>query len=70
MTFDVHNKRAMLTILLATCEVTRDAGLELNPETERDVARLIEQTRAELAALGDGTATAHDFSLPPRDSGA
>ena len=56
----------MLTILLATCEVTREAEIELNRETKRDLERLIQRTRAELAALGDDTATAHVLSLLPR----
>ena len=58
----------MLTILLATCEVTRDADIELGRETKDDLERLIERTRAELVALGDGTTTAHAPSPPPRDS--
>jgi len=60
----------MLTILLATCEVTRDADLELTGETKHDLERLIQRTRAELDALGDGTAGAHMLSPPPRASRA
>ena len=49
----------MLTILLATCEVTRDADIELSHETRHDLERLIQRTRAELDALADSTTTAH-----------
>jgi hypothetical protein len=69
MSVDIENKRAMLTILLATCEVTRDADLELDRETEHDLARLIERTRGEIAALA-GTGTVHNFPSPPPDSRA
>jgi hypothetical protein len=55
----------MLTILLATCEVTRDADIELSRETTHDLERLIQRTRAELDALGDSTTTAHILSPPP-----
>lgn len=57
----------MLTILLATCEVTLDADFELSRETRHGLERLIQQTRAELASLGEGTATAHTLSPPPRE---
>jgi hypothetical protein len=60
----------MLTILLATCEVTLDAELELSRETRHNLEQLIQRTRAELAALGDGTATADTLSPAPRDSRA
>ncbi len=53
---DVHEKRAVLTILLATCEVTlqssRVAKLGLDERLIADLERVIEQARAELAALG------------------
>ena len=58
----------MLTILLATCEVTRDADIDLNRETTHDLERLIQRTRAELDALSDNTATAH--MLSPRSRGS
>jgi hypothetical protein len=44
----------MLTILLATCEVTLDTlrreGVQLNPEFVADLERLAERTRTELEA--------------------
>jgi len=60
----------VLTILLATCEVTRDADIELSSETKHDLERLIQRTRAELDALGDSTATAHMLSPRSRRSRA
>jgi hypothetical protein len=45
----------MLTILLATCEVTRAAEIGLDEELAADLDRVIERTRAELDALGDGS---------------
>jgi len=53
---DAHQKRTVLTILLATCEVTlqssRVAKLGLDERLIADLERVIEQARAELAALG------------------
>jgi len=53
---DAHQKRTVLTILLATCEVTlqpsRAEELALDERLIADLERVIERTRAELAALG------------------
>jgi hypothetical protein len=52
----------MLTILLATCEVTLDAaardGVQLDPEFVADLERLAARTRRELEILaGDRSAS-------------
>jgi len=50
-------QRAVLTILLATCEVTLDTatreGLQLSPDFFADLERLAQRTRLELEALAD-----------------
>lgn len=52
----------MLTILLATCEVTLETatrdGIDLNPELVADLERLIGRTRSELKALDQQSASA------------
>ncbi len=54
---DVHQKRSMLTILLATCETTlqssRAGDMALNNALVADLERVIERTRAELDALAE-----------------
>ena len=52
----------MLTILLATCEVTLETaardGIPLNPGLVADLERLAERTRVELNALADPQSSA------------
>lgn len=60
----------MLTILLATCEVTLDSDIEISRETKDDLERLIQRTRVELNAVGDGTTALNVLPPPPRGSPA
>lgn len=50
-------RRALLTILLATCETTREHairdGIELSPEFLAELEHFAQRTRAELEALTD-----------------